>query len=94
MGVVYKAGDPWLQFGPRSSSGLGPGDVPVFPRDVSAQQIYAFDLQLPQFLFHSLQTWKRMQPALFGLTDHTQDPPLETPGRTVATFEKWKSAIG
>jgi len=26
---------------------LGPGEVPLFPRDISAQEIYAFDLQLP-----------------------------------------------
>ena len=35
------------QFGPGSWTGLGPGDVPLFPRDISAQEIYAFDLQLP-----------------------------------------------
>jgi hypothetical protein len=35
------------QFGPGSWSGLGPGEVPLFPRDISAQEIYAFDLQLP-----------------------------------------------
>ncbi|HET6180132.1 MAG TPA: protein kinase [Candidatus Sulfotelmatobacter sp.] len=35
------------QFGPGSWSGLGPGDVPLFPRDISTQEIYAFDLQLP-----------------------------------------------
>ncbi len=35
------------QFGPGSWTGLGPGDVPMFPRDVSVQEIYAFDLQLP-----------------------------------------------
>jgi eukaryotic-like serine/threonine-protein kinase len=35
------------QFGPGSWTGLGPGDVPLFPRDISTQEIYAFDLQLP-----------------------------------------------
>ena len=35
------------QFGPGSWTGLGPGNVPLLPRDISAQEIYAFDLQLP-----------------------------------------------
>ena len=35
------------QFGPASWSGLGPGEVPLFPRDISAQEVYAFDLELP-----------------------------------------------
>jgi len=35
------------QFGPGSWTGLGPGDVPLFPRDISTQEIYAFELQLP-----------------------------------------------
>jgi len=35
------------QFGPGSWTGLGPGNVPLFPRDISTQEIYAFDLQLP-----------------------------------------------
>ena len=35
------------QFGPGSWTGLGPGDVPLFPRDVSVEEIYALDLQLP-----------------------------------------------
>ena len=35
------------QFGPGSWTGLGPGDVPLLPRDISTQEIYAFDLQLP-----------------------------------------------
>ena len=35
------------QFGPGSWTGLGPGDVPLFPRDISTWEIYAFDLQLP-----------------------------------------------
>jgi len=35
------------QFGPGSWTGLGPGDVPLIPRDISTQEIYAFDLQLP-----------------------------------------------
>lgn len=34
------------QFGPGSWTGLGPGDVPLLPRDISAQEIYAFDLEL------------------------------------------------
>ena len=28
-------------------SGLGPGDTPLFMRDISTQEIYALDLQLP-----------------------------------------------
>ncbi len=28
-------------------SGLAPGEIPLFTRDISAQEIYAFDLQLP-----------------------------------------------
>lgn len=35
------------QFGPGSWTGLGPGEVPLFPRDISAWEIYAFDWQLP-----------------------------------------------
>jgi hypothetical protein len=35
------------QFGPGSWTGLGPGDVPLFVRDTSAQEVYALDLQLP-----------------------------------------------
>jgi eukaryotic-like serine/threonine-protein kinase len=35
------------EFGPGSWTGLGPGEMPLFPRDISAQEIYAFDLQLP-----------------------------------------------
>jgi hypothetical protein len=35
------------QFGPGSWTGLGPGDVPLFVRDTSAQEIYALDLQIP-----------------------------------------------
>jgi len=35
------------QFGPGSWTGLGPGDTPLFVRDVSAQEIYALDLQFP-----------------------------------------------
>jgi hypothetical protein len=31
------------QFG-GSGTGLGPGDVSLFPRDISTQEIYAFDL--------------------------------------------------
>ena len=34
-------------FSPGSWTGLGPGEVPLFPRDISTQEIYAFDLQLP-----------------------------------------------
>jgi Tol biopolymer transport system component len=30
-----------------SWSGLGPGDTPLFARDISTQEIYALDLQLP-----------------------------------------------
>ena len=34
--------------GPAESwTGLGPGDVPLFVRDISTQEIYALDLQLP-----------------------------------------------
>lgn len=35
------------QFGPSSWTGLGPGGLPLFPRDTSTQEVYAFDLQLP-----------------------------------------------
>jgi Tol biopolymer transport system component len=35
------------QFGPGAWTGLGPGDVPLLPRDISTQEIYSFDLQLP-----------------------------------------------
>jgi len=35
------------QFSPSSWTGLGPGEVLMLPRDISAQEIYAFDLQLP-----------------------------------------------
>ena len=35
------------QFGPGSWTGLGPGDVPLVPRDISTQEIYSLDLQLP-----------------------------------------------
>jgi len=31
------------QFGPGSWTGLGTGDIPLLPRDISAQEIYAFD---------------------------------------------------
>ena len=34
-------------FGGTAWTGLGPGDVPLFPRDISTQEIYAFDLHLP-----------------------------------------------
>jgi eukaryotic-like serine/threonine-protein kinase len=34
-------------FGGQAWTGLGPGDVPLFPRDISTQEIYAFDLRLP-----------------------------------------------
>jgi eukaryotic-like serine/threonine-protein kinase len=35
------------QFGGGSWTGLGPGETPLFVRDISTQEIYAFDLQLP-----------------------------------------------
>jgi len=35
------------QFGPGSWTGLGPGDTFLFPRDISTQEIYSFDLLLP-----------------------------------------------
>jgi dipeptidyl aminopeptidase/acylaminoacyl peptidase len=35
------------QFSITPWTGLGPGDVPLFPRDISTQEIYAFDLHLP-----------------------------------------------
>lgn len=35
------------QFGPGSWTGLGLADVPIVPRDISTQEIYAFDLELP-----------------------------------------------
>jgi len=39
-----------IQFGANGTwTGLGPGDVPLLSRDISTQEIYAFDLQLPDF---------------------------------------------
>jgi hypothetical protein len=35
------------QFGPGSWTGRAPGQIPLLPRDISTQEIYAFDLQLP-----------------------------------------------
>jgi len=35
------------QFGGGPWTGLGPGDVPLFPRDINTQEIYAFDFHLP-----------------------------------------------
>jgi eukaryotic-like serine/threonine-protein kinase len=35
------------QYGGGTWTGLGPGEVPLLPRDISTQEIYAFDLQLP-----------------------------------------------
>jgi len=35
------------QFGGSAWTGLGPGDVPLFPRDLSTQEIYALDFHLP-----------------------------------------------
>jgi eukaryotic-like serine/threonine-protein kinase len=35
------------EFGPGSWTGLGPGETPLFPRDISTQEIYALDLDLP-----------------------------------------------
>jgi hypothetical protein len=35
------------QFGPGSWTGLGLGDIPLIPRDISTQEIYALDMQLP-----------------------------------------------
>jgi len=35
------------QFGPGSWTGLAPGETLILPRDISTQEIYAFDLQLP-----------------------------------------------
>jgi eukaryotic-like serine/threonine-protein kinase len=34
-------------FGPSSWTGLGPGETLLLPRDISTQEIYAFDLQVP-----------------------------------------------
>jgi Tol biopolymer transport system component len=34
-------------FGNAPWTGLGPSDTPIFPRDISTQEIYALDLQLP-----------------------------------------------
>jgi hypothetical protein len=36
------------QFGAGSWTGLAPGAVPILPRDISTQEIYSFDLQLPK----------------------------------------------
>ena len=35
------------QFGPGSWTGLAPGEILILPRDISTQEIYAFELQLP-----------------------------------------------
>jgi serine/threonine protein kinase/Tol biopolymer transport system component len=35
------------QFGPGSWTGLGPGETPLFVRDISTQEIYALDVELP-----------------------------------------------
>jgi hypothetical protein len=35
------------QFGPGSWTGLAPGNIPLVPRDISTQEIYAFDLEMP-----------------------------------------------
>jgi WD40 repeat protein len=35
------------QFGPGSWTGLAPGEVPLLPRNISTEEIYAFDLELP-----------------------------------------------
>jgi hypothetical protein len=35
------------QFGPGSWTGLGPNQTPLFVRDLSTQEIYALDWQLP-----------------------------------------------
>ena len=35
------------QFGPGSWSGLGPGETPLFVRNISTQEIYALDWQFP-----------------------------------------------
>jgi len=35
------------QFGPGSWTGLAPGEMRILPRDISTQEIYAFELQLP-----------------------------------------------
>jgi eukaryotic-like serine/threonine-protein kinase len=35
------------QFGPGSWTGLAPGEIPLLPRNISTEEIYAFDLQLP-----------------------------------------------
>ena len=40
-------GFPILFGGNGTWTGLGPGDVPLLSRDISTQEIYAFDLQLP-----------------------------------------------
>jgi eukaryotic-like serine/threonine-protein kinase len=35
------------QFGPGSWTGLAPGEIPLLPRNISTEEIYAFDLELP-----------------------------------------------
>jgi eukaryotic-like serine/threonine-protein kinase len=35
------------QFGPGSWTGLAPGEIPILPRDISTQEIFSFDLQVP-----------------------------------------------
>jgi hypothetical protein len=36
-----------IPFGPGSWSGLAPGDTPLFVRDISTSEIYAFDVDFP-----------------------------------------------
>jgi hypothetical protein len=70
--------DKALVSGPGSWSGLGPGNVRLFPRDVSAQEVYPFDSQVPRVLFDHTINWKRKRPALSESSDHIQAPILET----------------
>jgi hypothetical protein len=36
-----------IPFGPGSWTGFGPGDSPLFVRDISSQEIYALDWEAP-----------------------------------------------
>jgi hypothetical protein len=47
VGDLSKIRQYQAQFGPGSWTGLGPGNIPLVPRDISTQEIYAFDLEMP-----------------------------------------------
>jgi hypothetical protein len=61
------------QFGPGSWTGLGPGDIPLIPRDISTQEIYAFAASVkfrkiakPAVSLRSMRNPQRLAPILRG----------------------------